>query len=141
MLDSFIKLSWGLVVISSFTGTCALSQSIKKPEVISVEKKEIRIPASRFFSKIDFIPLQTDKNCLITNIQRIVSYDKYFYILANLVENLYIFDHSGRFIGNMQDKWDQSLAMAQSCAYRDPRFESQRAWRTFSDQLPKSEAE
>lgn len=54
------------------------------------------------FSKIEMIPLETNNECLIGGINKVIQYDSNYYLLDKKQNCIYIFDQNGKFIHNIK---------------------------------------
>jgi hypothetical protein len=99
-----ILLFW-MVVLTSCTSTYNKDQgengSVLYFDVENWDKNSV-IPQD-IIRSLTFIPLETNENCLITRVRKIIPFDDKYYILDSSQSNssVLIFDFSGKFLGTI----------------------------------------
>lgn len=65
-----------------------------------------RIKLSDFVESIDIIPLETNQDCLVESVGKLVKYNDFYYIASttNVINKILIFDKNGKFIYKLDKK-------------------------------------
>ena len=102
---SYIILLFWMVVLTSCTSTNNKDQgkngSVLYFDVENWDKNSV-IPQD-IIRSLTFIPLETNENCLITRVRKIIPFNDKYYILDSSQSNssVLIFDFSGKFLGTI----------------------------------------
>jgi hypothetical protein len=68
-------------------------------EVVPIDVGNISdVKASELFSKIEYIPLETNDSCLLGSIKKLLLYDNRFFILDEFGKSVFVFSENGKFI-------------------------------------------
>ena len=80
--------------------SCNKQNSKIEQNILQVELSPQKLAASALFKKIEIIPLETNEQCLIKSIGRVIETDSKYYILDDDVDAgvLFCFDKQGKFL-------------------------------------------
>lgn len=72
----------------------------KSPKIIiDFSKKETsENKLTALFNDVKIIPLETNEQCLLANIAKVIEFKQYFYVFDNRFDNVFMFSKNGRFI-------------------------------------------
>jgi hypothetical protein len=112
MLMRFNKISFVFILIVYLGVSCCdkktgdtVSSILSNPdiEVIDIDHADLceKMLFSSFFDTPKVVILETNENCIISNIQSIDFYDGKFYILDDISNALYVFADDGSYIQNI----------------------------------------
>ena len=92
-----------LIAISICLISCDPNQTYtndRYADTIVINFSDIKesIPVSSLFKKVDFIPLETNDECLIGEIDKLLLYNNLFFILDQMTSSLFVFSQKGEFI-------------------------------------------
>lgn len=71
---------------------------------VSVNEMNNSIPWYSILDSISFIKLETDKDCAISNIRRIIVHDDHFYIHDFMNHRILVFNSKGKFISKIEKR-------------------------------------
>lgn len=98
-----------LIIIISLSGMACTNAD---KSVNNGSNKYIHIPvcnvnnnyADSLIVVCEAIPLETNENCLISNIHKLHVTDNYLYVWDRKLEKIYIFDHQGHFVNSIHNQ-------------------------------------
>ena len=94
-----------ILFISTITLLLSCSNSQNSNSTISIDLDASKsISINNIFSKMEIIPLETNEKSIIQNIDKIIEYQSFIYILDRRQKAVLIFDSHGKFISKINTK-------------------------------------
>ena len=91
-----------ILFISTITLLLSCSNSQNSNSTISIDLDASKsISINNIFSKMEIIPLETNEKSIIQNIDKIIEYQSFIYILDRRQKAVLIFDSHGKFISKI----------------------------------------
>ena len=102
MLNTKNKFMKTILFISTITLLLSCSNSQNSNSTISIDLDASKsISINNIFSKMEIIPLETNEKSIIQNIDKIIEYQSFIYILDRRQKAVLIFDSHGKFISKI----------------------------------------
>ena len=81
-----------------------ISKAIPTLDVELSDDSLFTIKGEQIFDSVHFIPLETNEECLITRIDKLIRYKSNYYILDKDQEMIFHYDKDGRYLGKLARK-------------------------------------
>lgn len=99
--------------IAAVAGSCSKNNMGNSQDGVTIDVRNLAEVSTGdqfcdIISEIEFVPLETDEDCLLGDIKKVIETDSAFYVLANVDssfgQELHVFDKSGRHIKQISHK-------------------------------------